>query len=169
MTERRTGVPGPALIAIVLTAGLALAGCTEDTSPAGGEAFTSAAATPTPTESSAPATSSAPPESTTDAPDEHSGGPAEAPRAEAASAPKDASVGDFCDSFDPADISRTGGDVSRIEATQQDMLAVGTPADLSPAGRAGWEWFVSIDDTSDWQNMSNDDMADLFVYHSEHC
>lgn len=154
MIDRPTRPSWQALAAVAVVSAIGLAGCTAANAPTGESA---------PTEDSTMETSSPSPTYS-----EHAGKPAEPAKPEASNAPTNAPTKAFCGSFNPAD-TQPGQSAAAIAPTQKKMLKVGTPGDLPAPARAGWEWFVSIDSDDDWRNMSNDDMAALFVYYNQHC
>ena len=89
----------------------------------------------------------------------------------AASAPKNASTSDFCDSFDLQALSKlgSGGSLEDLKKFQSDMLAVGTPSDIPTDARRGWEWLASVSGMADVGSMDQNDIQSLGQYWAANC
>lgn len=86
----------------------------------------------------------------------------------AADAPKNASVSDFCASMNLQEFnpSMTKSDLQKM---QDRMRQVGTPSNMPPAARKGWEWLVDVSNASDARNANQSQLAALGQYYVTTC
>jgi hypothetical protein len=86
----------------------------------------------------------------------------------ASDAPRNASVADFCGSFNPTrlDPAMTRDDLERLQAR---MRAVGTPSDMPEDARKGWESLVDVSNASEAQSMDQAELSALGRYYVATC